>query len=215
MKRNYTPIEVFEIFKEEHRLCSPLDFMADAKFELKFDSKVWEWRGCRDLLEWEELSVCLNEQFSIDITRQEWRNVFNPDDEKTIGDICELISKHAMIKEIEPIKILGSECLSASIFLTLKKNLKSKGVNVNELKPSSEISPYLIKYFGAMIQVVGLTGVKVFDKLDYNVTKKERIVKYFWDKYIPRYKREFDTGDIVTFRDLVFKILNNKKTTWA
>jgi hypothetical protein len=66
-----------------------------------------------------------------------------------------------------------------------------------------------------MIQVIGLMGVKVFDKLDYNVTKKERIVKYFWDKFIPRYKRVFDTGDIVTFRDLVFKILNNKKTTWA
>lgn len=153
--------------------------------------------------------------FSIDISRQDWRNVFNPADERTIGDVCDLISKHAMIDEVLPIKILGSDCLSASIFLTLKKNLKSKGVNVTELKPSSEISPYLVKYFGAMIQVIGLMGVKVFDKLDYNVTKKERIVKYFWDKFIPRYKRVFDTGDIVTFRDLVFKILNNKKTTWA
>lgn len=63
MKRNYTPNEIFEIFKEEHRLCSPLDFMAYPKFDLKFDSKVWEWRDCRDLLEWEELSVCLNDHF--------------------------------------------------------------------------------------------------------------------------------------------------------
>jgi hypothetical protein len=215
MKRKYSAFEIFGIFKEEHRLCSPLDFMADSAFDLRFDSKIWEWRACRDLLEWEELSDYLNQEFSINITRKEWSSVFNPDDKNSIGDVCNLIAKHALFEEIEPIKILGSDCLSASIFRTLRKNLKSKGVNVDSLKPSSNISPYLEKYFGAMMEVILLTGVKVFDKLDYSREKQEKIMKYFWDKYIPRYRRVFDTGEIVTFRDLVLKIMDNKKTAWA
>ena len=71
MKNNakYSAVEIFEMFKEEHRLCSPLDFMAYANYELTPNSLIWEWRDARDLLRWEELSANLNKQFRIDVSK--------------------------------------------------------------------------------------------------------------------------------------------------
>jgi hypothetical protein len=208
-KTNYDSMELFEIFKEQHRLCSPLDPMANEKFVLRRETKIIEWRDAQDLLEWEELSEFLNQEFRINISLDIWKTVLTPDNKKTLGDVCDFLSTVAEKDIINPIKIFGVECLSAAIFLTLKRNLKNKGVDVSDLKPSTSIELFLNKNFSALLEVVTLTGYKTFDKIEYGKLNSERQFKYWIDRIFPNliYNRTLETGEIQTFRDLVNRIL--------
>ena len=99
--------------------------------------------------------------------------------------------------------------------MTLKRNLKNKGVNVTDLRPSTKIEEFLDinENFSPLIEEVTLTGVKTFDKVEYGKLQTERRFKYWIDKIFPNwvYKRPIHTGNIQTFRDLVEKILDNEK----
>lgn len=160
-KRHLTADEVFFVFKEEHRLCSPLDPEADPSFELLPTSTVDEWTHARDLLSWDKLSTVYNEEFRIEIPLETWETAFQPSDKRTIQDVCELIAKHATIELISPVKIFGQSCLSSAIFKSIKQNLASKGIDVRSLSPSSRIEPILKNYFGEFVSYINknLTGV--------------------------------------------------------
>lgn len=210
----YSSGELLEIFKEQHRLCSPLDPMADPDFILSPKTTIGEMRDAQDLLPWDQYSEFLNQEFKIDISKEDWDKVLNPDDENTLGDLCEFLSKVAKKENVKPIKILGVECLSAALFLTLKRNLKNKGVNITDLKPSTNIEEFLTVYenFSPFLEEVTLTGVKIFEKLEYGQLQTERKYKYWIDKLLPNlvYKRPIKTGDVKTFRQLIEKIIENK-----
>ncbi|MFT3796581.1 hypothetical protein [Flavobacterium sp.] len=194
-----TPTDVLNIFIEQHRLCSPLDFEADPYVELDFDSTIEEWSDANDLLGWRKLYPFLNDSFQIDVSEEDWKNALTPSSKKKLKDVCELISKYSKHKNIEPIKLLGSECLSAAIFLTLKKYLQRRDVDVSDLKPSSPIEPYLDKYFSEMVEQITIVskGKKVFEKFEVSNTGLLNIFK----------KSELLTGEIRTFRDVSLKIV--------
>lgn len=214
-KIRYNSDEILEIFKEQHRLCSPLDIEADESFVLTSKTVIRDWRRALDLVKWNELAVFLNKEFKINEPLEKWDSILNPEDKRTLGELCDFIAKVAEKEIINPIKILGDECLSAATFLTLKRNLKSKGADVTNLRPSTKIKDFLDVYdnFSPLIEEVTLTGVQVFDKLKYENIKSEKRYKYWVDKIVPNliYKRSITAGEVVTFRDLVQKILKNKK----
>lgn len=211
----YTSEELLEILKEQHRLCSPLDNMADETFKLSRNTLIYEWRDAQDLLPWDELADFLNYEFRIEVPREKWKTILKPEDKQTLGDLCDFLSTVAKKEIIKPVKRLGSECLSAAIFLTLKRNLKNKGVNVSDLRPSTKIVEFLDinENFSPLIEEVTLTGVKTFEKVEYGKLETERRFKYWIDKIFPNWvhRRPILTGDIYTFRDLVEKIMENEK----
>lgn len=211
----YTSEELLEIFREQHRLCSPLDPIADETFVLTRETKIWEFRDAQDLVPWEEYSEFLNQEFRIDVPRAKWKSILNPDDTQTLGDLCDFLSTVAKKEVSKPIKRLGAECLSAAIFLTLKRNLKIKGVNVDDLRPSTKMEEFLDdnKNFSPLIEEVTLTGLQTFDKIEYGKLRAERRFKYWLDKIFPNwvYRRPMNAGDIQTFRDLVNRIMDNEK----
>ena len=136
------------------------------------------------------------------MTKNSWRTLY-------------LLSTIAEKKIIKPVKILGTECLTTAIFMTLRRNLKNKGVDVSNLKPSTKIEEFLDvnKNFSPLLEEVTLTGLKTFDKLEYGKLENERRFKYWIDKIFPNwiYKRSIKTGNIQTFRDLVERIVEDKK----
>ncbi len=209
----YSAMELFEMFKEEHRLCSPLDPIADAAYELTPDSLICEWRAVRDLLEWEELSVYFNKRFRMNIPKSEWQLCFEPEDTRTIMDVCRMIASKAPRVTYTKRKLLGQECLTASVFLGFKKNLLRNGVNVSYLRPSSLVEPYLVKYFDRMMEEVLLTGATVFDELSYSVSRTLKPNPNWFDKiFRPSIRVErIDTGSVKTFRDLVNRICESDK----
>lgn len=215
-KSAYTSDELLEIFKEQHRLCSPLDIEADESFVLTTKTVIRDWRRARDLVKWDELAVFLNKEFKINEPLERWNSILNPENKKTLGDLCDFLAVTAKKEIINPIKILGNECLSAATFITLKNNLRNKGADVADLRPSTKIKDFLDVYenFSPLIEEVTLTGVKVFDKLEYEKLKPQRRYKYWINQILPSYiynEGIITAGEIETFRDLIQKIIENKK----
>ena len=83
----YSTEEVIEIFKEQHRLCSPLDCEADPWAEITAEMTVREWRWANDLLGWKELGEFLNQEFRIDITEKEWFDCIEPAKNRKLIDV--------------------------------------------------------------------------------------------------------------------------------
>ena len=177
--RNLTVDEIFGIFKDEHRLCSPLDPEADPSFDLQPTSTVDEWREARDLLTWDKLAKVYNEEYGIEIPLETWKTVFEPGDQRTVQDVCALISKHAKIEVIKPINILGQVCLSSAIFKSIKKNLESKGIDTSKLSPSSRIEPVLKKNFGEFVGYMSKTFTGVIPEINQTRTRLGKFAGYF------------------------------------
>lgn len=205
--RKYKTDEILKIFKEQHRLCSEIDPEADPWAEITGDMTVREWRNANDLLPWRKLGEFLNQEFKINVSENEWYELLGPDRKRKLIDVCEFIAKNADKEIIKPINIFGQECLSAAIFVTLKKNLKNKGVDVSELKPSSKLTKYLNKDFSPLIEEITLTGTRTIEKLELKRKKKglwNTLNIFDPDRY------NILTGKVITFRDLIEKIIEEK-----
>lgn len=149
--RKLTSEEIFHIFKEEHRLCSPLSPEADPDFDLQPSSTVAEWLDARHLLPWMELRENYNDWYSIEIPIEEWRMTAGYSNEKTMQGVFDLIASHAKIEIIKSVKLFGQDCLSAAVFKSIKKNLETKGIDASDLLPSSRIEPILKNNFSDFI----------------------------------------------------------------
>ena len=125
-----------------------------------------------------------------------------------------MISSHAIKDTYEPKKLFGQPCIKASVFLTIKRNLEQKGVNVSELKPSSSLVEYMDKYFSPILEEITLTGTKAIEKIE---TKTKIRKKGFWNsiKIFESQKPELLIAELKTFRDLVEKIIEEKKKNKA
>lgn len=203
-KRKYTPDEVLEIFVEQHRLTSPIDPEADPTAEILADMTVREWRWANDLLPWKGLYKFLNQEFRINISEEEWKEALEPDRKKSLWGVCQLISKYGDKEIVKPVKLFGAVCLSAATFLTLKRKLAEKGVDVSEMKPSSRLSPYLEKHFSPVLEEITLTGLNPIERI-----QEKRKKKGFWNaiNIFDPDRYELLTGDVVTFRDLIEKMM--------
>ena len=210
----YSTEEVLAIFKEQHRLCSPLDLEAEPWTEITPEMTIREWRLANDLLGWKKLSEFLNQEFRIDITEKLWFETLEPAKSRKLIDVCKLISSHAIKDTYEPKKLFGQPCIKASVFLTIKRNLEQKGVNVSELKPSSSLVEYMDKYFSPILEEITLTGTKAIEKIE---TKTKIRKKGFSNsiKIFESQKPELLIAELKTFRDLVEKIIEEKKKNKA
>ncbi|HXB11867.1 MAG TPA: hypothetical protein VNZ45_07780 [Bacteroidia bacterium] len=207
MLNKLTGEDVLNIFIEQHRLCSPLDPETDESAEFTMDTSIDEWVSANDLLPWYSLYRYLNEEFHISATEEEWyEQILTPESKGTLKDLCEFIAKRSQTGDIKSIKLFGKDCISAAIFLTLKRNLERMKVDVSELRPSSSVIPYLEKYFGEMVAQTTLVsrGGKVFDTFKIKV-KKKGFFNYI-NIFDPN-RYTFLTGEIQTFRDLTLKIM--------
>lgn len=208
----YTTEEILEIFKEQHRLCSPLDPEADPWAEITAEMTIREWRWANDLLNWKELSKFLNQEFRIDINEKTWYDTLEPAKNSRLIEVCELISKHATKEYFKERNLFGQPCLKGSVFLTIKRNLEKKGVDVSDLRLSSSFNEYLDKYFSPVLEEITLTGTKPIDKIE-TIRRK----KGFWNTiniFDPQ-RREILRGDVKTFRDLVDKIIEEREKNRA
>jgi len=203
----YTEDEILAIFKEQHRLCSPCDPEADPWAEITVEMSIREWRWANDLIEWKKLSEFLNQEFRIEIAEEEWFEVLEPSRSRKLKGVCRLIAKYAVKDIYEPKVLFGKPCLKAGVFLTIKKNLRDKGVNVSELKPSSLLGEYIDNYFSELIVEITMTGTKPISEID-----RRRKKKGFWNaiNIFDPDRYETITGDVITFRDLTEKIIEEK-----
>jgi hypothetical protein len=136
-----TPEQILGIFRDWQRL--ELGRAPDEKEALTFNTTVHEWLDSADFLDWKSVSKGLNEFFTANISKDEWRSVKKPEDKKTLRDICELIASRATLPTLNEANLLGTSCKSASAFFALRARLQLAGVDATKLRPSARLDDFL------------------------------------------------------------------------
>lgn len=198
--RSYTPDEILQIFLEMYRISSFIDCEVDEGLEFTKDTTIYEYRKSCDLLPWHKLYKIENEIFRMNVPWTVWKELANQEDEKTLWDLCMLVSEHAKKVVIKPVTIFGKESLEAGVFLTLKRNLKERGIDVESIRPSTSLQHWGCSHFPYLMAEVALTGTKPFE----SIKVKLRNDISFWRKVniFSSNKYCIETGSIKTFRDL-------------
>lgn len=135
-----SPSDILEIIIESYRTDLEIE-----DIQLTFESTVKEWRDACELLDWKQLGRAINEYFSVNFPDDQWREALEPARQRTLKDVCELLSTKATRVAVKPFSIAGVKCLSAGSFLAVRTALKNAGLPVAQIKPSTKLSPYLVK----------------------------------------------------------------------
>jgi len=93
-----TPDEILDIIKAVLKSSTDYKHEQELASNLTKDITIKDWRESFDLLPIDELSNHLNIIFNLKIDLDEWLKAFNPETEKILGDICNLISRNAEFK---------------------------------------------------------------------------------------------------------------------
>jgi hypothetical protein len=141
-----TPEYVLAVLRDEHRQSGQFNPNVDRRAELSFETKISEWRDACDLLPWRALGRAYNQHWAIRSSDSEWYAVLEPACEKQLLDVCQLIARHAVVRRIRPVKLLGTKCLSGGAFLTIRSLLYDAGANVGEIRPSTPLAEFTCSY---------------------------------------------------------------------
>ena len=119
---------------------------ADPAIALSFDTTIKQWidSSWTDWwLSWPNGPWSFfNWLFGTDFTKTEWSRVLIPERSKTLRDVCEFASRRAKIPDIQPLKILGSQCHPGGVFLAIRALLATEGCSVSDIRPSTSLANY-------------------------------------------------------------------------
>lgn len=141
----YSKDDILQILISQYQFQIEFDPVVVKGMDFDFESSIFEWIDACDLVDPKTLAKIYHKEFRINRPLFELENILIDQENRTLSDFCEYISEHAKRDTIEPIKLLGQNCQTASIFRVLKQNLTEKGTNTTELKPSSEINSFFLK----------------------------------------------------------------------
>ncbi|MGA3142703.1 MAG: hypothetical protein ABSF10_06620 [Verrucomicrobiota bacterium] len=146
------PEQILGIFQDWQRL--ELGRLPDEKDALTFNTTVHEWLDSADFLDWKTVSKGLNEFFTTNFSKDEWRTAMKPEKKKTLRDVCTLISSRATLPTLNEAKFLGASCKTASAFLALRARLQLAGVDATKLLPSARLDDFLRLHTQAMANAI-------------------------------------------------------------
>jgi hypothetical protein len=90
-----------------------------------------------------------------------------PADTKTLGDLCNFIASNADKEIIKSIKLFGSNCETAAIFKSLTAKLKDRGIDISDIRPSSQFEPLVKKYSSVLIEEINQIDPTVLPPVHY------------------------------------------------
>lgn len=171
----YSKDDIFQILISQYQFAIEFDPVVVKGMDFDFESSIFEWIDACDLVAPKTLAKIYHKEFGIDRPISELEDILINENSRTVSDFCEYISKHAKRENIEPIRLLGQNCQTAAIFRTLKQNLTEKGADTSELKPSSEINPFFLKYGRLLIDEVNRIAPGTMSEFEYKSHKLSRI----------------------------------------
>ncbi len=170
-----TPEYILTVLRDDHRQqCQYDPEAAELDVDLTFETTVAEWREACDLVGTYDLGRAENEIWGIRCGDDEWRRVLEPAGKRTLADVCELIARHASRPRIRPARLLGSNCTTAGIFLTVRSLLRDAGADADTIAPSTPLAPYtrlhadvflgpVSRLVPGALPLVRIDGPKVYD----------------------------------------------------
>ena len=163
----YHPTEILQIIQANYRQQQQYDDIALKGKELTFETTIADWQEICDLVETTQLWKYLNYYFRIDHVKESWMATLEPEDTKTLGDLCNFIARHADKEIIRPIKLFGSNCETAAIFKSLTAKLKDRGIDISGIRPTSELEPLVKKYSSVLIEEINQIDPTVLPPINY------------------------------------------------
>ena len=163
----YHPTEILLIIQANYKQQQQYDdiVLKDRKFT--FETTLADWQEICDLVETTQLWKYLNYYFRLNLDKESWMTTLEPEDTKNLGDLCNFISSHADKEIIKPIKLFGSNCETAAIFKSLTEKLKDRGIDISDIRPSSQLEPLVKKYRSVLIEEINQIDPTVLPPINY------------------------------------------------
>lgn len=145
--RPYTAAEILALFRAAHAAW-PEAWRASPGSELTMNTTVSQWKAELDLSESaSRLATDMGRIFGVSARRDEWRRVLEPAKSRTLRGVCEFIAARATVPVFEAVRVFGAEDRKAGVFLALKELLRARGVDVDDLRPSSPLTDHAERGF--------------------------------------------------------------------
>lgn len=145
-QRAIRPDEVLGVFHQWSMIeyqCS----LEEAMERLVRTSSIYKLREEIDFYgNWKTLGDWLNTVFNIDLPHSAWKQYLQWPRRRNVGVLCDFISQHALIEQIEPAEILGRSCLEAGVFRSIVSMLKRAGADISNLAPSTRVGTFIRDY---------------------------------------------------------------------
>jgi hypothetical protein len=149
-----SPEYVLAVIRDMHRQAAQFDGEVDADAILTFGTTVADWRKACDLVGWRELGRALNTTWCIEASSAEWEAVFKPGCAKCLSDVCEFLAQRISRPQIRAALLLGSPCMTAGAFLTIRSLLHQAGADVRDIAPSTLLAPYTRRYSQLLLDAI-------------------------------------------------------------
>jgi hypothetical protein len=169
-----TPEYILAAFREYHRhACA--SYHADPHVVLDMNTTVGEWIEASHLddMTWWSVGRCLNSSFEIHGSKAEWREVLVPTSERRLADMCAFVAAHHRRPRIRPAKLLGTECMSAGAFLTIRALLHQAGAPAERIGPSTELADFIRDYSYVFFWYIGRLAPGVMPPIVVDRQRKE------------------------------------------
>jgi hypothetical protein len=167
----YSKDDILQMLISQYHFQTEFDPVVIKGIELNYQSTIFDWIDACDLISHSELAKVYHETFNIKQPISELINILKNEDKNTLSEFCEYISQHAERQSIKPIKLLGQNCQTASIFRTLKQNLTKKGTDTTDLKPSTKVNEFFLKSDGILFDEVNRIAPGTMSEFEYKANK--------------------------------------------
>ncbi|MEO6149262.1 MAG: hypothetical protein ABIN95_02620 [Mucilaginibacter sp.] len=162
----YSPEEILQLLNDFYNFQSVFDPEVDFEESLTFETTISEWMNICDLVGPKKLAKSYYDLFQLTTTVTDLENILSQSDNE-LKDFCNYLSKYAVKQCISPIMKMGQDCMTASIFKVLTINLQSRGVEIQNIRPSSKIVPLFQKHGIVLLEEVNKLVPGSLSKFEY------------------------------------------------
>lgn len=150
-----TPEYVLAVLQDLYRHAANNDACVDSKYQLTMKTTIEQWCAAMgDEPDWQALGHWMNIQWNIQLSNDIWKFVLTPMHRRTLRDLCVVIAQHARQPLIRPALLLGHDCTTAGVFLTIRSILQQAGADVTQLSPSTPLADYTRRYDQVFLQYI-------------------------------------------------------------
>jgi hypothetical protein len=173
----YSSSDILQILNDFYNCQSEFDPEVEKGEVLTFDTSIADWTMICDLIEPRKLAKYYHDLFKLETPIADLEDILIHEEQNKLHDFCDYIAQNAPKQNVVPIISLGQSCETASIFKTLIYNLKNRGINTNNIKPSSEFIPLFNKFGGELLEEVNKLAPGSLTKFEY---RDNKIVRTGW-----------------------------------
>ena len=134
------PADILAWLQADYRIRAGVDPEVISGETLTAETTIEEWRLICDLVDTWQLGNCMNDWFGASRPTREWRNVLEPENRRTLGDLATYVAPHVRLPDFRPIRIAGAEDPATGAFFCLRNLIARADPRAASFRPSTPIA---------------------------------------------------------------------------